>query len=120
MLQTLGNNRGGESFSVSLEQRSEEGENVTPRKASQRDRGGGNREKVKKSIIIEDEEEIEEVFIGYFSKLFQGYHTPNGNIGAEPFQPNFKDLDFLPKMFPMKIHIRMLLGLMHVASLDNR
>ena len=119
MLQTLGNNR-GESFSVSLEQRIEEGENVTPRKASQRDRGGGNREKVKKSIIIEDEEEIEEVFIGYFSKLFQGYHTPNGNIGAEPFQPNFKDLDFLPKMFPMKIYLRMLLGLMHVASLDNR
>ena len=100
MLQTLGNNRGGESFSVSLEQRSEEGENVTPRKASQRDRGGGNREKVKKSIIIEDEEEIEEVFIGYFSKLFQGYHTPNGNIGAEPFQPNFKDLDFFTKNVP--------------------
>ena len=120
MFQTLGNNRGGESFSVSLDQRREEGENVTPRKASQRDRGGGNREKVKKSIIIEDEEEIEEVVIGYFSKLFQGYHTPNGNIGAEPFQPNFKDLDFLPKMFPMKIYIRMLLGLMHVASLDNR
>ena len=97
MFQTLGNNKGGESFSVSLEQRSEEGENVTPRKASQRDRGGGNREKVKKSIIIEDEEEIEEVVIGYFSKLFQGYHTPNGNIGAEPFQPNFKTLTFYQK-----------------------
>ena len=51
----------------------------------------------KKRIIMEDQEEIHGMAVNFFSSLFQGYHTTNGEIRDFPFSPSFERLDFFLK-----------------------
>ena len=48
----------------------------------------------KKKIVVQEKKEIEEMSVSFFSNLFQGHHTTNGELGEEPFCPDFTDLDY--------------------------
>ena len=50
-----------------------------------------------KRIILNDKAKIEKEAVNYFSSLFQGYHTTNGNIGPKPFRPNYTDAEYFLK-----------------------
>ena len=47
-----------------------------------------------KRIILSNQEDIEKEVTKYFTKLFHGYHTANGKVGDQPFQPNFSEIDY--------------------------
>ena len=44
-------------------------------------------------VMVEDKQRIENHVTRFYTKLFHGYHGPNGKLMGEPFEPDFGELD---------------------------
>ena len=55
----------------------------------------GRKTKKKRRRIVEERGEREDLVKDFFTKLFQGFHGRNGEVGSKPFEPDFSELDFL-------------------------
>ena len=45
-------------------------------------------------ILLEDQSQVEEEAVTFFTNLLQGFHKTADELGDSPFEPDFSDLDF--------------------------